>query len=342
MMYVLLHLQTNSNHGERTYRRKISWINQSTLVNPTPFPPSKVSVRNLTVPQSLIVNNVNCKLLFKGDMDEVSRVLKANKANSLNDVEFYQKANHCSWLINEFDRQYYVSEVELQFPLAFALNVYNAPQQIFRFLKVIYRKHNVYCIHYDKNSDPQFKQLIIQLAKCLPNVIVPSVIENVIWGWHTIVDAQLHCFDKLLKVKSQYSWKYVVTLCGKEVPLRTNREMVHSLSKLNGTSAVQLFQVTEPQRFKFRYTVENGVVVKAKPKKKLGKIPYNYKMGKSAAYMGLTEPFVNFLLQDEKSINFRKFMDQTLIPDEHFIATLFMAPGKEIRYRHVVYCNYDM
>ena len=270
----------------------------------------------------------NCALLFEGDKEEVSRALKANKVNGLSDTEFYQKANHCSWLINEFDRQYYVSEVELQFPLAFALNVYNAPQQIFRFLKVIYRKNNVYCIHYDENSDPQFKQLIIQLAKCLPNVIVPSVLENVIWGWHTIVDAQLHCFEKLLKVKSQYPWKYVMTVCGKEIPLRTNREMVHSLSKLNGTSAVELFPVREPHRFKFQYTVENGFVVRVNPQKLLGNIPYNFTMGKSAAYFGLTESFVNFLLQDRKSINFRKFMDQTLIPDEHFIATLFMAPGK--------------
>ena len=195
-----------------------------------------VVFENWTMFRSSKKTNTNCALLFEGNKKEVKRVLKANKMNAFisSDSEFYNKANNhfynkdnqCSWLTKEFDRQYYVSEVEHKFPLAFALNVYNAPQQIFRFLKVIYRKHNVYCIHYDRKSDPQFKQLILQLAKCLPNVIVPSVIENVIWGWHTIVDAQMNCFDALLKVQTQYPWKYVITLCGKEVPLRTNREMI--------------------------------------------------------------------------------------------------------------------
>ena len=287
--------------------------------------------RNWTLPESTKKTDANCTLLFKGDKKEVSKVLKANRKNrnnimSSSDLEFYNKANHCSWLIKEFDRQYYVSETELQFPLAFALNVYNAPQQIFRFLKVIYRKHNVYCIHYDQKSDPRFKQLILQLAKCLPNVIVPSVIENVIWGWHTIVDAQINCFDALLKVQTQYPWKYVITLCGKEVPLRTNREMVHSLSKLNGTSAIELHPVDYPSRFEFQHVLRNGRVKKTN--KKLGNIPYNLKMQKSTAYMGLTVPFVQFLLHNETAINFRKFMDQTLIPDEHYIATLFTAPGK--------------
>ena len=285
-------------------------------------------LRNWTMLKSTKTTDANCTLLFKGDKKEANRVLKANKKNDLSrsNSEFYNKVNHCSWLIKEFDRQYYVSETEIQFPLAFALNVYNAPQQIFRFLKVIYRKHNVYCLHYDQKSDPQFKQLILQLVKCLPNVIVPSVIENVIWGWHTIVDAQINCFDALLKVQTQYPWKYVITLCGKEVPLRTNREMVHSLSKLNGTSAIQLLPINQPSRFEFQHVLKNGNVIRTD--KKLGNIPYNLKMQKSMAYMGLTVPFVQFLLHNETATNFRKFMDQTLIPDEHYISTLFAAPGK--------------
>ena len=285
--------------------------------------------RYWTMPKSSKKTDANCTLLFEGDKEEISRVLKVNKVNNLSSSmsKFYNNTNQCSWLTEEFDRQYYVSEVEHKFPLAFALNVYNAPQQIFRFLKVIYRKHNVYCIHYDRKSDPQFKQLILQLAKCLPNVIVPSVIENVIWGWHTIVDAQMNCFDALLKVQTQYPWKYVITLCGKEVPLRTNREMVHSLSKLNGTSAIQLLEipVNETSRFTFLHVQWYGFVIKTK--KKLGNVPYNLKIHKSMAYMGLTVPFVQFLLYNGIAINFRKYMDQTHIPDEHYIATLFTAPG---------------
>ena len=246
--------------------------------------------------------------------------------SGLSNTEFYDKAKHCSWLTKEFDRQYYVSETERQFPLAFAITVYNAPQQIFRFLKIIYRKHNIYCIHFDKKSDPQFKQLMIQLAKCLPNVIVPSVIENVIWGWHTIVDAQMNCYEELLKVRKGYPWKYVVNLCGKEVPMRTNREMVHTLSKLNGTSAVELLTNGNKDRQKNRHILKNGRIMNTQ--QLLGSIPYNFTMQKSNTHIGVTEPFINFLLYNKTSITFRKFMDETYVPDEHYISTLFAVPGK--------------
>ena len=272
----------------------------------------------------------NCTLLFEGDKEEIGRALSASKVlKGLSEAEIYSNANNCSWLTHEINQQFYIFEVELQFSLAFALNVYNSPQQILRFLRVIYRKHNVYCIHYDQKSDLQFKQLILQMALCLPNVVVPSVIENVIWGWHTIIDAQLHCFDKLLKTQAKYPWKYVMTLCGKEIPLRTNREMVQSLSKLNGTQAIQLSEVKEKYRFEFRYIVKNGAIKKTN--KKLGPLPYDLTMRKSSAYTGLTKPFIKFLLHNETAIKFREFMYQTLIPDEHFIATLFTAPGKKIR-----------
>ena len=101
--------------------------------------------------------------------------------------------------------------------------------------------------------------------------------------------------------------------------------MVHSLSKLNGTCAIHILPVPvkEQSRFKFQHVLRKGAVVRTN--KKLA--PYNLKMWKSAAYMGLTVPFVQFLLHNERAINFRKFMDQTLIPDEHYIATLFAAPG---------------
>ena len=267
----------------------------------------------------------NCTLLFKADKKEIGRARATKKLARLSDSEFYHKASDCSWLTKEFDRQYFVSEFELQFPLAFALNVYNAPQQIFRFLKVIYRKHNVYCLHYDQKSDPQFKQLMIQMANCLPNVIVPSVIENVIRGWHTIVDAQMNCFDELLKVRTSYPWRYVITLCGKEIPLRTNREMVQALSKLNGTSAIRPSTVNTP-RFKFRHILKNGAVVRTK--EVIGLIPFNFTIHKSIAYVGLTEAFVDYLLHNKTAVTFRKFMDQTKIPEEHFVATLFTAPGK--------------
>ena len=271
----------------------------------------------------------NCSLLFKGDSDEIKRVNDARIEQIWpipSDNGFYRYASNCDWIKKELDPGYYVSEQERQFPLAFALSVYQSPYQIFRFLKVIYRPHNLYCIHYDKNSSEPFKKLMVTIADCLPNVIVPSKIADVIWGWHTIVDAQINCMEDLYKMRYKFPWKYAITLCGKEVPLRTNREMVHTLSKLNGTSAVKLSTTNNDQKLWTYKHIFNGKRVK-QLNSKLGPIPFNLTIAKSMAYYGLSESFVNYLLHDKEAKKFRRFMEDTRIPDEHFVATLFNRTG---------------
>ncbi len=279
---------------------------------------------------NLKFNEFDCPLLFKGDTDEIAKdksIDQISKWPIPSDEKFYKLANSCDWIKKELDQGQYVSEQERQFPLAFALNVYQSPYQIFRFLKVIYRPHNLYCIHYDKKSSESFKKLMIMIAVCLPNVIVPSKIENVIWGWHTILDAQMNCIEDLYELRYNFPWKYAITLCGKEVPLRTNREMVHTLRKLNGTSSVVVGNNLkhEVKYWTLKHSLSKGSIVQSE--KKLPPVPFNLTMAKSMAYYGLSLTFVNYLLHDEEAVTFRKFMKETKMPEEHFVATLFNRTG---------------
>ena len=198
---------------------------------------------------------------------------------------------------------------------------------------MIYRPHNVYCIHYDQKSVESFKKVMRSLADCLPNVIIPYKIEDVVRGWHTVVDAQMNCMSDLYRLRDLYPWKYVMTLCGKEVPLKTNWEMVQTLMKLNGTSSVGTFFSTKMESdyfWKFKHVLADGKAGRwAKvTNQSLGPVPYNLTVMKSLAYYSLSVSFVDFLLNDKRAIVFRKFMDQTHIPEEHFVATLFCMKGK--------------
>ncbi len=285
--------------------------------------------------------NFDCPLLFKGDTDEIAKDKSMDQISKWpipSDEKFYELANSCDWIKKELDRGHYVSDEERQFPLAFALNVHQSPYQIFRFLTVIYRPHNLYCIHYDKKSSESFKKLMIMIAACLPNVIVPSKIENVIRGWHTVIDAQMNCMEDLYELRYKFPWKYAITLCGKEVPLRTNREMVHTLRKLNGTSSVGIGGNEKNElrfwTFKFSLSIEGSIV---QSEKKLPPVPFNLTIVKSIAYYGLSFTFVNYLLHDEEAVTFRKFMKETFIPEEHFVATLFNRKGVCIHALAVVY-----
>ena len=125
----------------------------------------------------------------------------------------------------------------------------------------------------------------------------------------------------------------MTTLCGKEVPLKTNWEMVQTLMKLNGTSSVGAFSNTKYESdyyWKFKHVLTDGKGGRwAKlTNQSLGPVPYNLTVMKSLAYYSLSVSFVDFLLNDEIAIVFRKFMDHTHIPEEHFVSTLFCMKGK--------------
>lgn len=185
--------------------------------------------------------------------------------------------------------------------------------------------HTVYIT--DQTSHESFKQFMIAISTCLPNVIVPNNTVNVVWGWHTIVDAQFNCMENLLEIQHKFSWKYVLTLCGK-VPLKTNKEMVESLIKLNGTSAVRTFDnlKSEYSFWSNKFKLWKNTVVNTH--EKLGPVPFGLTIVKSMAYFGLSKAFVDYILHNKEANEFRKFMDNTFILDEHFVATLFNRKGK--------------
>ncbi|TNN13124.1 beta-1,6-N-acetylglucosaminyltransferase 4 [Schistosoma japonicum] len=130
---------------------------------------------------------------------------------------------------------------EKQFPLAFSISVHKNIKQVSRLLRLIYRQHNVYCIHVDFKSPQKFYDEVIKLARCFgSNVMVINRSESikVRWGYYSILEAFLLCADKLMK-NNQYIWKYILNVSGQELPLKTNWELVAALKAINGSNVVE-------------------------------------------------------------------------------------------------------
>ena len=181
----------------------------------------------------------NCTKLMNGDKAELKRVsnLLSEKNNTKTNTSALYNTN-CSQIKEEFINNFYTSEVERMFPIAFTLVVHKNAQQTVRFLKAIYRPHNLYCIHPDPNSGEDFREVFKLLSQCLSNVFLPAHIHNVTYDTQsTIFEAQLCCLRELEKRPSK--WYYVINLCSRELPLKTNRFIVESLRALNGTSIVR-------------------------------------------------------------------------------------------------------
>ena len=275
----------------------------------------------------------NCSLLFRGNPDEIKRVkeqnLKWNGTNNYNEFFEWALAGNCSKIREDFFNNFYVSREEMNFPLAFSINVHDNAQQVVRMLKLIYRPHNLYCIHYDLKVSSTFKQVFNNIAKCLSNVFVPSKLIKVNWGDDTILDAQLNCIRDLYSARLLVEWKYLITLCGKELPIRTNREIVQLLEPLNGTSALIPLDVPDEDQWRIKkkaYVNRQGKVIHTR--RRLGPVPYNLKVYKSSAYVGLTSQFVDYILHDHKANALLYFMHRGVSSaEEHFYSTLFMLPG---------------
>ena len=251
-------------------------------------------------------------------------------AHHYDDVELLRNTMSCEWVKEEFSKDFFVSAEEREFPIAYAINMDKYPRQILRFLKAIYRPHNIYCLHNDRKSHYVTKLIMQNVASCLGNVIIPRRIEDVYWGWYTIEEAYFSCFSDLVLARRNYPWKYVITLCGKELPLRTNAETVALLRPLNGTSSIYLVdhEGTDDYKYKWKRSLNKMSGWVSKKDELLPPIPYGLKVYKSWSYVALSHQFVQHVLCSPVGIALREYMKLGVrIPEENFFAMLFMQPG---------------
>ena len=288
----------------------------------------------------------NCAKLFQGDQIEAKRVEQENKAwdstGFSNYFDEWAMSGGCDRIRRELTNNLYTTKEELEFPLAFSMNIHDNPQQILRFLKVIYRPHNLYCLHYDKKAGDKIKTVMENVARCLDNVIVPQTHVNVVYGCYTIMEAQLVCMRELLKARNAvYSWRYTISLCGKELPLRTLREIVVMLKRLNGTSGLPQHEIPRDQlnsRFSKKAAIgPNNKCVRTN--QNLGPPPRNVEIRKSLAYFSLTPDFVHYLLNNRTSLDLYEYMKGAFNSEEHYFSTVYYMKG-EANYMYLDLCSW--
>lgn len=271
----------------------------------------------VTVVRPQVATDRNCSKIIAGDTMETSRVrsLTIDWKSGLSDEHMHSLTMSCSWLVAYFQNNLYNTQLELNFPIAFSFVVYESPEQFLRLLKLLYRPQNVYCIHPDKKS--KYHSFFSNFARCFHNVIIAREIHDVRWGYKTLLMAQMSCLSDLIDHRSrqrdQEKWRYVINLCGKELPLLSNAEMVKKLISLNGTSAIHDWSIPKTE----------GTYMRLQ-----GKIlPYNLTLYKSMTYNGLSVEFVNFILKNSTARNIYEFFMGVDFPEEHFYCTLFRMPG---------------
>lgn len=237
---------------------------------------------------------------------------------------FLHRMRNCSLVRQEFSKHnFYNSIIEQNFPISYVLVFYNNTRQILRLLKVLWRPQNLFCLHPDAKQSKEFVSFFRNFASCLDNVFVASKLERVIYAHHTIMDAQLNCMQDLLEFK-ETRWKYVLTLCGTELPLKTNREIVAGLKQLKGGTGIMTYALDNEGRKRFRRKIAVGPDERVHfTNIPLDIPPHGIQLRKSWDFFSLTRPFIHFILTDKKAIDFRNYCRDVYIPEEHFFASLY-------------------
>ena len=235
------------------------------------------------------------------------------------------KYKNCREIREDFENNFYVSELEHNFPIAYIFVVHTNAGQIIRFLKSIYRPHNLYCIHPDKKQGNTFADCFKEIAKCLDNVFIVSQPLSIYYAHHSLMDAQLNCMEDLAHYPDT-RWHYVINLSGREIPLKTNREIVESLQKLKGYTALDLQDLTpywQKVRFSFQHRLNDKGHMENTQEHQVSP-PHGIKLSKSLTFLAASRTFVQFMLNDQLSLDLRNYLKTVCAPEEHYYSSLYI------------------
>ncbi|XP_028319134.1 beta-1,3-galactosyl-O-glycosyl-glycoprotein beta-1,6-N-acetylglucosaminyltransferase 4-like [Gouania willdenowi] len=272
---------------------------------------------------------INCSAIYDMDLVEVEKSLwirRQRVVEEVSDEALAELTSDCSSFlkIRGYENVCF-SEEEQLFPLAYSLVVHKSAWMVERLIRTLYSPTNVFCIHYDLKSPPQFISAMKGLARCLPNVFISSQLENVVYASFSRLKADLNCLSDLLR--SDVQWKYVINLCGQDFPLRSNMELVSELKNLNGANMLETKRPSKAKkkRFTFHHQLKNSVLKKTDQVKT--EPPHGIQIFIGSAYFVLSHQLVLHMNSSEVVRDLLAWSEDTYSPDEHFWATLVRLPG---------------
>ncbi|KAM9735072.1 beta-1,3-galactosyl-O-glycosyl-glycoprotein beta-1,6-N-acetylglucosaminyltransferase 4-like [Menidia menidia] len=285
-------------------------------------------------PGPLPTHPIDCSAIYDMDPVEVGKslIIRRKKEMEYPDESLTNLTKGCaSFLdIRRYDDAC-VSEEERDFPLAYSLVVHKNAWMVERLIRATYSPNNIYCIHYDQKSSPEFAAAMEGLAGCVPNVFIASKRESVVYASISRLRADLNCLSDLLA--SAVNWRYVINLCGQDFPLRSNMELVAELKKLKGGNMLESSRPTDYKRQRFTYHHElkdanfeyQKIPVKTEQEK--APPPHGIEMFVGNAYFVLSREFVEHMEASPVARDLLSWSEDTYSPDEHFWATLVRVPG---------------
>lgn len=282
------------------------------------------------VPRQFSKDLPGCTAILSGNtegrMEELQELLMSRKKRDQLSEEFYiNETQDCAVFTQ--NRGYLtapLSAEEEAFPIAFSMVIHQQIEMFERLLRAIYAPQNVYCVHVDQKSPPEFQNAVRAIVSCFPNVFIARKLVKVVYASWLRVQADLNCMEDLLEWPVQ--WKYLLNTCGTDFPIKTNLEMVRALKGLNGKNSMETEHTNDykKNRWRYHYNVTDHVIRTGHEK---SPPPISTPMFMGNAYFVATRDFVAHVLHDAETQQLIEWEKDTYSPDEHLWATLQRMPS---------------
>ncbi|KAM6937581.1 beta-1,3-galactosyl-O-glycosyl-glycoprotein beta-1,6-N-acetylglucosaminyltransferase 3 [Xenentodon cancila] len=283
---------------------------------------------DLKLPQQLFVDLPGCLAVISGNVKgkekDLEGLLASRRKQNIFSEEFYLNLTmDCPAYIERGFITVPLSEEENAFPIAYSMVIHEKIEMFERLLRAVYAPQNIYCVHVDQKSSPDFQRAVKAIVSCFPNVFIASKLERVVYASWSRVQADLNCMRDL--VNSHVHWRYLLNTCGTDFPIKTNREMVTMLKALNGKNSMETEATNDYKkgRWQYHYNVTDSIT---KTNVRKSPPPIASPMFSGNAYFVVSRAFVEHVMQDKQVQTLMEWEKDTYSPDEHLWATLQRMP----------------
>ncbi|CAK5112979.1 unnamed protein product [Meloidogyne enterolobii] len=223
-----------------------------------------------------------------------------------------------------------LSEEEKKFPLAYGILVYKSAFQVYMMMSAIYHPQNIYCVSIDEKSTKEFKDSMLLLTDCFPNIFVMvgfNLVQKIIlkasvnpvgWCEFGVARSLYNCFRYLTEHK--HDWKYFQYLSGFDLPLKTNLEvyLLYIFYNVNFLQMVRIFkQLNRSINMQVSLYPTNRLGAELKPPLPLWKSSMSSLFPREAA---------NVMVSSSKVHELLRFLEQTICSDETVWTTVAGNP----------------
>ena len=228
--------------------------------------------------------------------------------------------------------------------IAFSIIVHRDIAILEHQFKILFRPNHAFCLHVDAKAKGTVLSAVQNMVDCYKRVwpdamiIIPAKPISTYWGHISLVDSELKCLQLL---ESEFSnWTHVMNLAGSELPIHPLGIIEYTINNTLGIEHSFVWSNPMPENerrfieFKHELNLESTIELQGHesryvqiPREVPGMIkkdppPLNLTIFKGFKNVILSRPKVQFLLNNPVPIEFRKWLEDTMIPDEHFYATL--------------------